>query len=82
MVKQTNSNIVREIDKLDDSETVAVLDYISNILSTRNVPIQTETQPATGDDLITSLSNQRENIRARQVVEWEKVRRRSFPKAA
>ena len=75
MVKQTNSKIVREIDKLNENETLAVLDYISELLSTRQLPIPGENQ--FNDDLIASLSENRENRCARQVVEWEKVRRRN-----
>lgn len=75
MVKQTNSKIVREIDKLNENETLAVLDYISQLLSSRQFPIPNETQSS--DDLIASLSEKRENRCARQVVEWEKVRRRN-----
>jgi hypothetical protein len=75
MVKQTNSKIVREIDKLNENETLAVLDYISQLLSSRQLPIPSETQ--FNDDLISSLSETRENRCARQVVEWEKVRRRN-----
>lgn len=79
MVKQTNSKIVREIDKLNESETLAVLDYISELLSSRQFPINsvnTDNQTS-ADDLIASLSEKRENKLARQVVEWEKTRRRN-----
>jgi hypothetical protein len=75
MVRQTNSKIVREIDKLNENETLAVLDYISELLSNRQLPIPSETQFS--DDLIASLSENRENRCARQVVEWEKARRRN-----
>jgi hypothetical protein len=75
MVRQTNSKIVREIDKLNENETLAVLDYISELLSNRQLPIPSETQFS--DDLIATLSENRENRCARQVVEWEKVRRRN-----
>ena len=67
MVKQTTSKIVREIHKLNDNETSAVLDYISELLSNRQLPIPLETQFS--DDLIASLSEKRENRCARQVVE-------------
>ena len=33
------------------------------------------------DDLIVSLANAHENRRARQVTEWERMRRQSFPAA-
>ena len=75
MVKQTTSKIVREVDKLNENETSAVLDYISELLSNRQLPIPSETQFS--DDLIATLSENRENRCARQVVEWEKVRRRN-----
>ncbi len=77
MVRQTNSKIVREVDKLNEHEALAVLDYISELLSNRQFPIPnagSETQ--FNDDLIASLSEKRENRCAQQVVEWEKVRRR------
>ena len=80
MVNQTNNKIVRDLNKLNENETLAVIEYISQLLSTRSVPIQTENQ--SNDDLIASLSNKRENRRAQQVLEWERVRRRNVPKAA
>lgn len=70
--KNTN-NLAREIDKLNEHETLAVVNYISQILSKR-IAKQTS---ATNDDLIVSLSNARENRRARTVVEWEKLRRQN-----
>jgi hypothetical protein len=76
MVRQTNSKIVREIDKLNEHETLAVLDYISQLLSTRQFPISASSENQLNDDLIASLSEKRENRCAQQVVEWEKVRRR------
>lgn len=79
MVNQTNNKIARELNKLNENETLAVIEYISQILSTRNVPIN-ETQ--TNDDLIASLSQKRENQRAQQVLEWERTRRRNVPRAA
>ena len=75
MVKNTNNKIVREIDKLNDNETTAVLEFISEILSSRQFPIQTK-ESNFNDDLIASLSEKRENLRAQQVLEWEKARRR------
>lgn len=80
MVNKTNNKIVREIDKLNENEILAVSEYISQILSTRNVPLQNEIH--FNDDLIASLSNKRENLRARQVIEWERIRRRNAPRAA
>lgn len=80
MVKQTNDKIVREINKLNENESTAVLDYISQILSTKSNSLQTD--KLIKDDLIASLSEKRENRRACQVVEWEKTRRRHIARAA
>lgn len=78
MVKQTNNKIVREIDKLSENETIAVLEYISELLSSRtNTSISIPNENQLNDDLIASLSEKRENRCAQQVIEWEKVRRRN-----
>ena len=78
MVKRTRQTIQSEIDKLNEQETLAVVNYISQILSSR-ASKQTDTQ--SNDDLIVSLSERRENRRARQVFEWEKVRRQNVQRA-
>jgi hypothetical protein len=74
MVRRTNKKIASEIDKLNEYETSAVLDFISEFPSNRN-PKLIEIQP--NDDLIVSLSDAYENKRARQVFEWERVRRQN-----
>jgi hypothetical protein len=74
MVKQTSQTIASQIDKLNENETLAVATYISQLLSTR-ISKQKEYFP--NDDLILSLSDAYENKRARQVVEWEKIRRQN-----
>ena len=74
MVKQTHQNIANEIDKLNDNDAIAVVNYISQLLSNR---ISKSKEPKLNDDLILSLSDAYENRRARQVVEWEKVRRQN-----
>jgi len=79
MVKRTNQTINSEIDKLNEKETAAVVGYISQLLSAR-LAKQTDTQP--NDDLIVSLSERRENRRARQVLEWERVRRQNAQRNA
>ncbi len=79
MVKQTKYNIVGEIDKLNNNETLAVVDYISQLLSAH---ISKQRENSTTDDLIVSLSDTYENKRARQVFEWEKVRRQNVQRAA
>ena len=79
MVKQTKYNIAGEIDKLNETETLAVVNYISQLLSKR---ISKQPENFTSDDLIVSLSDAPENRRARQVFEWEKVRRQNVQRAA
>ncbi len=78
-VNQTNKTIASEINKLNDNETFAVLNYISQLLTAR---ISKQRENPSGDDLIVSLSDAYENKRARQVVEWEKVRRQNVQRAA
>ena len=78
MVKQAKQNIEREINKLNENETLAVVNYISKLLSTR---ISNKTEHLTNDDVIASLSDAYENKRARQVFEWEKVRRQNVQRA-
>jgi hypothetical protein len=79
MVKRTNSIIKSEIDKLNENETIAVVNYISQLLLSRNYK-QSDSQ--LNDDLIVSLSERPENRRARQVFEWEKIRRQNAQRAA
>jgi hypothetical protein len=74
MVSRKNRKTASEIDKLNEHETSAVLNYVSEILSTRS-PKPIEIQP--NDDLIVILSDAYENKRARQVFEWERVRRQN-----
>jgi hypothetical protein len=79
MVKRTKPSVKSEIDKLNENETKAVVSYISQLLSSR---ISKQSDPPPNDDLIVSLSERRENRRARQVFEWEKVRRQNVHRAA
>ena len=78
MVKQEKQNIEREINKLSENETLAVVNYISQLLSTR---ISKQNENSINDDVIVSLVDAYENKRARQVFEWEKVRRQNAQRA-
>lgn len=80
MIKRTNTNVAIEIDKLNETETSAVLDYISQVVSSRKT--KSKDNSNTSDDLIVSLSDAYENKRARQVFEWEKARRQNVQRAA
>ena len=79
MVKRTNSIIKSEIDKLNENETKAVVNYISQLLLSRN---HKQSDSQLNDDLIVSLSERPENRRARQVFEWEKIRRQNAQRTA
>jgi hypothetical protein len=79
MVKRTKPSVKSEIDKLNENEIKAVAGYISQILSAR---LSKQSELQTSDDLIVSLSERRENRRARQVFEWEKVRRQNIQRTA
>ncbi len=79
MVNPINKNAVSEFDKLSENETLAVLDYISELLSARL--LKTKDNPV-NDELIVSLQDTYENKRARQVFEWERVRRQNHRRAA
>ena len=59
MVKQTRTNIAREIDKTPPGHASAHK--------------STQKEKPVADDIIMSLSNAHENERARQVFEWESV---------
>lgn len=79
MNTQPNKNIAREIDKLNETETQAVVGYISQLLQKR---ISKQKDAFQTDDLIGTLADAYENKRARQVVEWEKTRRQNVQRAA
>lgn len=78
MVKRTNENIAGEINKLNEHETKAVVNYISELLSNRTSKPK---ENNFNDDLIVSLSDAYENKRARQVFEWERVRRQNLQRS-
>lgn len=80
MVKRTNPIIKSEIEKLNENETLAVVNYISQLLLSR--PSKHSDAQQSSDDLIVSLSERRENRRARQVFEWEKIRRQNAQRTA
>ncbi len=79
MVNLKNKNVVSEIDKLNENETLAVLNYISELLTTR---LPKSKDNSITDELIVSLQDTYENKRARQVFEWERVRRQNHKRAA
>ena len=70
MVNRINADVAREIEKLNESDTVTTHNYSSDLsLSRRSI------DNSTNDDVIASLANTHENRRARQVTEWERMLR-------
>ena len=74
MVRNTNNRIAKEFDKLNEHENSAVLNFISEPRSQRQSKA-IEIHP--NDEIIRTLSDAYENKRARQVFEWERVRRQN-----
>lgn len=76
MVKRTSPNNKSEID--NKTEISNNVNYISQLLS-NHYSKQFDAQ--SNDDLILALSDKHENRRARQVFEWEKIRRQNAQQA-
>ena len=68
-----------KLDSLNDSEVNEVLDYISIMESMRRATV---VPGLWEDDLVSLLADAPENRRARQVFEWEAVRRKADRRAA
>jgi hypothetical protein len=68
-----------KLDSLNDSEANEVLDYISIMESMRRA---TAVPGIWEDELVALLADAPENRRARQVFEWEAVRRKADRRAA
>jgi hypothetical protein len=68
-----------KLDLLNDSEVNEVLDYISIMESMRRA---TAVPGLWEDELTSLLADATENRRARQVFEWEAVRRKADRRAA
>jgi hypothetical protein len=71
--------LASKLDSLSESELQEVLDYIAIMESMRRsraAPSKWE------DEVLAALADARENRRARQAFEWEKVRRKAERRAA
>lgn len=76
--------LLYKLDHLSETEINEVLNYVTQIeanhseLATRQSPLFPEITPnITDDDLVLALGAAYENRRARQVIEWEAIRRRA-----
>ena len=79
MVNRNNKMVAGKINKSNELKNSRTSDNISELLPTRNLK---NTEIPTSDDLIILLSDAYENKRARQVFEWERVRRQNVQRAA
>jgi hypothetical protein len=71
--------LAQKLETLNDAEVCDVLDYISAMEATRR---SRTVPPASEDEVLSVLSEARENRRARQAFEWEVVRRKAEKRAA
>lgn len=78
MVKQTKKQIADEIHITNENRTTTVLDYATQKPSNSNIY---KKESIYNDDLIGSLAEAYENKRARQVFEWEIMRRKNIQKS-
>lgn len=79
MVNRNERTAVRETDKLNESDRAAVFSYISELLPAKKKHLK---ESPANDELIVSLADAYENRRARQVTEWEKMRRKNMQQMA
>jgi hypothetical protein len=77
MVNQANTNVTRDIDKLNEKDNLAV-SGLAELLSSR----KPQKDNLINDEVIVSLSDAYENKRARQVTEWERLRRQAVRRSA
>lgn len=79
MVNRNKQHAGHDTDKINESDRVAVLSYISELLPPKKKHSQ---EIPVSDELIVSLADAHENRRAQQVTEWEQMRRRSMHQTA
>lgn len=73
--KLTNhQRLALKLDSLNENEAQEVLDYISIMESMRRAKVSSSIWE---DEVVNALADSRENKRARQVYEWETIRRRA-----
>lgn len=72
--------LLYKLDHLSEPEIAEVLDYVNLIEAAKEPPANAQTalfQEPADDEIISTLSGAYENRRARQVAEWESIRRRA-----
>lgn len=69
-----------KLDHLNETEIAEVLDYVNLIEAAKTPPAHAPnalSPESADDDVLSTLSGAYENRRARQVAEWENIRRRA-----
>lgn len=79
MVNHPHQNAIGEFNKLNETESRDDITHTSRLISAQTA--QPKESPP-NDNLILLLSDAYENKRARQVFEWEKVRRQNAQRTA
>ena len=75
--------LLSKLNNFSESEIADLLTYAATLENAAPGEIRPEAiTQATEDELLQLLSAERENCRARQVFEWESVRRRAEVKAS
>lgn len=79
MVKRNNTGFISRIDSSEIQENSDRKENFSGFLQNFR---SSSKENSANDELILALSEAYENRRARQVFEWERIRRNSLQKAA
>ena len=69
--------LLYKLDHLSEGEITEVLDYVSLIEAAKEAPANSPLAESSDDEILSTLSGAYENRRARQVAEWENIRRRA-----
>jgi hypothetical protein len=72
--------LLYKLNRLSEPEIAEVLDYVNLIEAAKETPANAQNAlfpEAADDEIISTLSGAYENRRARQVAEWESIRRRA-----
>jgi hypothetical protein len=69
--------LLNKLDRLTEPEITEVLDYVNLIEAAKETPANLPRAESSDDEILSTLSGAYENRRARQVAEWENIRRRA-----
>ncbi len=69
--------LLNKLDLLTEPEITEVLDYVNQIEAAKETTANPPLAEFSDDEILSTLSGAYENRRARQVAEWESIRRRA-----